>query len=365
MKIAIITLPLRHNYGGILQNYALQRVLCQMGHDVTTLEITKTEGLDIKAKIVLFIRNLFYKCVDKQGRFLHIWSGLTTEQRLSANTWKFIANHIKVRRIIGYPNETEYDAYVVGSDQVWRPKYFDPDIAFLTFTMSFGRVKRIAYAASFGTENWEYDDALTKKCSFLVSRFDAISVREKLGIQFCREHFSVEANHVLDPTMLLSRGDYLQSLDVKAADINKGIFYYFLDENEWKRTLLKRITLEKGGACFTVNSKVENSKAAFKDRIQPPVEDWIRAFEECSFVVTDSFHGTVFSLIFNKPFIVVGNLDRGLSRFISVLGLFNQEFRLIKESSVDNIDFSIYWDRPNVSVELMRYQSLDFLKNNL
>lgn len=365
MKIAIITLPLRHNYGGILQNYALQRVLCQMGHDVTTLEITKTEGLDIKAKIVLFIRNVFYKCVDKKGRFLHIWSGLTTEQKLSANTWKFIANHINVRRINGYPNETEYDAYVVGSDQVWRPKYFDTDISFLAFAKNFKNVKRIAYAASFGTDKWEYNVDLTNKCSQLAAEYNAVSVREKSGIALCKDHLLVDAEHVLDPTLLLSKEDYISDLAIVPVTNKKGVFYYFLDENEAKRELVNKITEPNGCNSYTVNSKVENPDADLHDRIQPPIEDWIRAFVESSFVVTDSFHGTVFSMIFNKPFIVIGNENRGLSRFKSILGIFDQDFRLITESDSENLDLSIYLETPNVNLKKMRLFSIDYLKKNL
>lgn len=365
MKVAIITHPLRHNYGGILQNYALQQVLKGMGHDVTTLEITKTDGLTLKTRLSMALRRMFYKCVDKNGRFLHIWSGLTSEQKLSANTWRFIGNNISVRRINGYPNESEYEAYVVGSDQVWRPRYFDTDIAYLAFTKDFQSVKRLAYAASFGTDQWEYSSELTEKCKLLVRRFNAVSVREESGVRLCKDNLKIDATHVLDPTMLLGKDEYLNSLGISAASCSKGIFYYFLDDNKNKKALVNKMQKTKGCECFTVNSRVEDVNAPLQDRIQPPIEDWIRAFEESSFVITDSFHGSVFSMIFNKPFIVVGNEDRGLSRFDSILSLFNQQFRLITEKDIEHLDMSVFSKAPNIEIEAMRINSFDFLKKNL
>ena len=358
-------MPLRHNYGGILQNYALQRVLKEMGHDVTTLEITKTEGLPLKARIILIFRNLFYRCVDNNGRFLHILSSLTSEQKLSQNTWPFICNYINIKRINGYPKEDEYDAYVVGSDQVWRPKYFDTDIAFLAFTKNYKKTRRLAYAVSFGTDCWEYSDALSVKCSHLAAKFDAVSVREKMGIKLCKDHLHVDAIHVLDPTMLLSKNDYLQGLGIKTSYSGKELFYYFLDENENKRALVERISNCKRWKSYTVNSRVEDSNVPLNERIQPPIEDWIQAFETSSFIVTDSFHGSVFSLLFNKPFIVIGNTERGLSRFTSLMGLFNQEYRVVTENDLNDLELDTYMKQPNVDLNDKRLKSIAFIKKNL
>ena len=101
--------------------------------------------------------------------------------------------------------EGEYDAFIVGSDQVWRPSYNQHlEQAFLNFTENWKNVKRIAYAASFGVDNWEFTKKQTKECKRLVQKFDFVSVREDTAVNLCKEHLGIEATHVLDPTLLLS-----------------------------------------------------------------------------------------------------------------------------------------------------------------
>lgn len=104
---------------------------------------------------------------------------------------------------------------------------------------------------------------------------------------------------------------------------------YILDETHEKCQLVNDITKERGLTAFRVNSKVESEHASLKERIQPPVEQWIRGFYDAEFVVTDSFHACVFSILFGKPFVVIGNKERGMARFKSLLDMFCMEYRLI------------------------------------
>ena len=362
MKIAIITHPLRHNYGGILQNYALQQVLKGMGHDVTTLEIIKIEGLPFKRKVILFIRYLFYLCLDKNGRFLHIWKGISTEQILSEETWKFVRTHIKEKRIIGYPKEKDYSVYIVGSDQVWRPRYFNIDVAFLNFTTGFSNIKRVAYAASFGTDSWEFNEQQTQKCSRLLSHFDKTSVREKSGIDLCKKYLKTDTIQVLDPTLLLYKEDYIKNLGLETVPQSKGnLFFYYLDSNPYKMDVLSQLEKELNGKAFTVNSKVEKIDAPLNERIQPPIEHWLRAFIDAEFIITDSFHGCVFSMIFNKPFIVIVNIDRGQSRFNSLLDMTAQQYRMFNEGCSISITPEIL-KCPDINIERQKNISLNFLR---
>ena len=120
-------------------------------------------------------------------------------------------------------------------------------------------------------------------------------------------------------------------------------------------------------APFYVNSKYNNAEAPLEERIQQPVEKWLRAFYDAEFVITDSFHACVFSLIFNKPFIVYGNKERGFARFESLLNLFGLEERLVcspndvKKTLEKNID----WNRVNSIHKQMKEKSLSFLVKNL
>lgn len=369
MRIGILTLPLHTNYGGILQAYALQTVLERMGHDVCLIE-KRREPLTLplwKASLSYgkrIVKNLtgsqcpiFYE--QKMNRETPI---------VRQHTDKFINKYIKRRIVDDYSEifETDFDAIVVGSDQVWRPKYFhDIEHAFLDFTAGWN-IKRIAYAASFGTDEWVYTQKQTEWCRKLIKNFYAISVRESSGVELCREYLGVDAAHVLDPTMLLSKDDYIQLFkDAKTPHSNGTLLCYILDETPEKTELINKISKEKSLVPFMVNSKVENHNAPLKERIQPPVEQWLRGFYDAEFVVTDSFHASVFSILFRKPFIVVGNADRGLSRFSSLLGMFGLGRHLMTASSDNDICSVTDWNAVSSSLNDRILLSRTFIENSL
>ena len=118
---------------------------------------------------------------------------------------------------------------------------------------------------------------------------------------------------------------------------------------------------------FYVNSKYNNAEAPLEERIQQPVEKWLRAFHDAEFVITDSFHACVFSIIFNKPFIVYGNKERGFARFESLLNMFGLEDRLVSSLNETKtaIEKPIDWERVNSIHKQMKEKSLSFLVNNL
>lgn len=365
MRIAIITQPLKHNYGGILQNYALQQTLIKMGHEVETLEFLP--GINsFKGRVVAFLKRLFFVLVDDEGRFLHIWKGLSSEQQLSQNTRSFIRKHIYLRQRLNLPGPNEYDAYVVGSDQVWRPMYSDLDVAFLKFTEGWKSVKRISYAASFGTDNWEYTEEQTQKYKRLAKIFDGISMRESSGVELCNYYLNVKAFHVLDPTLLHDKFFYIKTLNIDKQKHSDGeLFYYLLDYTIEKEQLIRCVSSETQYRPYTVNSRVEDKTAPMNERIQPPIEKWIRGFMDAKVVITDSFHGMVFSLLFNIPFIVFGNSKRGNSRFLSLLRLFNQEYRLVNSKQIDMENVKQCFVKPNVDFTQYRETSYRFLTNYL
>lgn len=369
MKIGIITLPLHTNYGGILQAYALQAVLERMGHDVCLIEERRgplslplwkaplSYGKRILKNILGHPCPIFYE--RKVNRETPI---------VRQNTDKFINIYIKRRIVDSFSdlNENDFDAIVVGSDQIWRPKYF-PHIehAFLDFTKDWN-IKRIAYAASFGTDDWEYNSKQTSECGRLLRMFDAVSVREDLGVDLCKRYFGVEAQHVLDPTMLLVKEDYIKLFEAANTPKSNGnLLCYILDETEEKTALIKSIAGEKGLIPFNVKSISDDINSPLSERIQPSLEQWLRGFYDADFVITDSFHACVFSIIFNKPFIVYGNVNRGMSRFISLLNMFGLKDRLV--STVDEICNlkSIGYEKVCDKLESLIKQSKDYLLQQL
>ena len=366
MKIGILTLPLHTNYGGILQAYALQTVLERMGHEVCLIEKRR-----VPLKLPLWKAPLSYgKRIIKNltgHPFPIFYEQKINRERpiVRQNTDKFINKYIKRRIVNDYSDikETDFDAIVVGSDQIWRPKYFhDIEHAFLDFTEGWN-IRRIAYAASFGTDEWEYTPEQTERCRELIKNFDAVSVRESSGVDLCRKCLDVDAVHVLDPTMLLTKEDYIQLFEnAKTPQSNGTLLCYILDETQVTTDLINKIAKAKNLVPFKVNSKVENKTAPLKDRVQPPVEQWLRGFFDAEFIITDSFHACIFSILFNKQFVVIGNIDRGLSRIKSLLSIFSLENQLI--TACKSLEISlINYNKENEKLTQLRGQC--FLKETI
>lgn len=371
MKIGILTLPLHTNYGGILQAYALQTVLERMGHEVVVFDTDKKLDTRIwKHPRVLISRFINKYLRRKPTRILYEKWYNKTYPIVSKYTQEFLDKYIH-RTIVSELNALSndyFDALVVGSDQVWRPMYFtwmyktSIDNAYLAFARNWD-VKRIAYAPSFGTEDWEYSEEQTKECGELLKLLDIVTVREKSGVRLCKEHFGVDATHVLDPTMLLDSRDYMQIVKNSTVPKSKGnMLCYVLDETVEKKAIIEKIAKERDLISFSVNSKVENYWAPIEERIQPPVETWLRGFYDAEFVVTDSFHACVFSILFKKPFLVIGNEGRGMARFQSLLSMFGLQDRLITVDAV-TIDYTnINWEKIFLSLEKKRENSYSILR---
>ena len=376
MRIGIITLPLHNNYGGILQAYALQKVLKRLGHDAVILDKSRYIKLPIFSlnRYVVYLKRLVHKILfDKHLPVRWDKAANDKVKAISTYTDQFLHKYISRYEVnFDYSNisQEDFDTFVVGSDQVWRPMYFDEKIiscAYLSFTQEWN-VKRISYAASFGTEEWEYTDEQTAICKELIKQFDAVSVRENSAVKLCKEHLETDALHVFDPTMLLDATDYIKLFqDANTPQSTGSLMCYVLDQNEEKQKVISFVEQELNITAFSVNSKYEDPNAPLEERIQPPVETWLRGFFDADFVVTDSFHACVFSILFKKPFIVYGNDERGMARFHSLLSVFGLENRLIINSADAQkvIAEPIDWNAVNVRKKEWQEKSLNFLKNNL
>ena len=254
-----------------------------------------------------------------------------------------------------------FDAYIVGSDQTWRPAYNWGDrlyYMYLDFVKDNDSVKKIAYAASFGVDNWEYSQDQTNKCKELIKKFDAISVREVSGIALCRDYLNVEAQHLLDPTLLLSADDYRLLIKDKDFGYKGEVCVYILDMTEEKRRLINVFCSKNNLRWYPVGTCLNNGD-------MPSIESWLAGFDKAKYVITDSFHGSVFSIIFNKPFVSIGNNARGMSRFDSLLGVFNLEDRLVSENDELRTITPPNWEAVNAIRSEWQEKSINFLKTNL
>ena len=366
MKIAIFTLPLYTNYGGILQAYSLQTVLERMGHEVTHLQ-AKHSRLHNPVVMPLVWCKRLYRKYFQGDRQLPVFENPYKWAR--KNTDRFISCNLNCRFLA--PEEwneglaSEYDAFVVGSDQVWRPVYTDVTKYFTSF-LGHSDICRIAYAASFGVDVNEFSDEQLACGREFLKLFSAISVREESGIRMCKELFNVQACQVLDPTMLLRREDY-QRFVLTAPQSPGNLMVYVLDRTEEKDAFIAEFAEKRGLVPFYANSKTEtpwNVDIPIGERKHPPLENWLRGFADAEFVLTDSFHACVFSILFHKPFGVFVNLERGLSRIESLLRPLGLMDRCIFDAPVD-LDRPIDWELIDNVLMQKAESSMEFLKQAL
>lgn len=373
MRIGILTLPLHTNYGGILQAYALQTVLERMGHKVVVFDTPNRMPLPpLKDIPKCFLKRIIKKILGRNQKiFYEYYQNKKVIPVVSQNTQRFINSYIHRQEIRDFNelDEKSYDAIVVGSDQVWRPLYFVPgwrwqeiENAFLSFASKWS-IKRLSYAASFGTDDWEYTDLQTRRCKALLQVFDAISVRETNGVTLCKKYFDIDSVHVLDPTMLLNEANY--SIFFQKANTPKSngtLLNYILDETEKSSALIMNVANQKFLRAFSVTNPHENDETKpLNERIKPSVEKWLRGFYDAEFVITDSFHACVFSILFKKQFVVVGNKERGLSRIESLLLCFGIENRIVEDSAQVMRLPLIDYDTVYIKLEKYRKKSFEFL----
>uniref|UniRef100_UPI004056B907 polysaccharide pyruvyl transferase family protein n=1 Tax=Alistipes sp. TaxID=1872444 RepID=UPI004056B907 len=359
MKIGIVTQPLSRNYGGILQNYALQQTLTKLGHTPYTFDLGKYTWKDWGIKT---IKSIIKKIMGRPCYLPETPSRFYTKERILR---RFVDSYISLitprthkphkKQVFQY----HLDAIIVGSDQVWRPKYnYRIESMFLDFTQGLN-IKRIAYAASFGTDKWKYSPTKSKACAEFARQFDAISVREETGVNLCKKYLGVDATHLLDPTLLLAKEMYEELLTHIPVSESPYLFAYTLDPTDEKLKYIKKCAAEMG---LEVRIKGADTNLSEEDCI----ENWLANFRDAQYVITDSFHGSVFSIIFNKPFIALGNRARGMSRFNSLLKIFGLKDRLIDYTKNKALPLDTpNWVEINEIISLYREKSIEFLLTNL
>lgn len=367
MKIGILTHPLRFNYGGILQNYALQQVLKSLGHEVYTIDWNDDKSF-IYMLLSYFKRLFLHYALRRKHIPTQFFIHLTRKQFLTQNAenQKFIehnicrTDYIPSIKKLSTVNDMNLDMIVVGSDQVWQRQFIP--YMFLDFIKS--DIKKITYAASFGKSEWTYNQKETLLAKTLIQDFQAISVREWSAVDMCRKHFDKEAEWVLDPTLLLTIDDYKKVVYNANIPDNKNnkeyLFTYILDDDVNKQNIINAIKQDLNLIDLDVTTLDTSEK--------PSVTQWLKGLMNARFIVTDSFHGMAFSIIFNKQFIAIGNTKRGIDRFTSLLTYLGISNRLIYVNSnnfslkhLEDIDYNVI----NTKLSEFRLSSINYLKKHL
>lgn len=342
MKIGLLTYHHSRNYGAVLQSYATARKLEELGHTVTFINLQQYEPKKL-GQILFYPKN---RAFDK---FMETYYPGETE---------FIASYSQLKSI-----HLDFDALVVGSDQTWNPLISKNDC--LAYFLDFGSEKmlRLSYASSFGLHEWPSEGVDTSAVASALGKFNGLSVRESSGQDILEKTFGLKSTLVVDPTLLLDSYDEISG----PIEDNGRVICYLLRRTPVELQVARAAAASLGDKP-TIISNIYPFKG-FKYIYPPSIEDWIRLIGGARCVVTDSFHGLVFSLIYHRQFVVVTDDVRRNGRLkdlLSLVGLENRYFSTLEEfEESDVLQQEIDYERVDQILARHRSTSIEFLKHYL
>ena len=320
-RINLLTIHWGCSYGGTMQTYATVKTLQGLGHKVKVINLVhpKTKFKN-KYRTKTSLNNLIREFQFYLFRKFYI--GHFTKKMYS----------IKSRLI------PECDYTIVGSDQVWNS-----DIT-STLKMSYfldfeTRSTKLSYASSFGKSTWKEEPAITSEVHKCLSSFKAISVRETTGVDICQNIFGVKATLLLDPTLIHANFDRL----VKKKPIHE-VFPFLLKKNAETNSICQLVSKELGLPLYSSNR--------YRQIFRRSPREWLNRIKNSDFIITDSFHGLAFSLLFHKHFIVLCANEQKFVRLKSLLNLLHLENRFIKS-------FNDLTKRESIINEKINYMAVD------
>lgn len=287
-----LILHMGNNYGSVATGYALYKAISQLGlHPVMLDSLVPPKGA--------LGKNFIRKHMDHSSRFLE--------------PGDYRAADILCRN------------FVLGSDQSlnWEFRHNLKHLEYLLMSFTSPEKRRISYAASFGSPRDSIEDQnLRRAYSVMLNRFDSFSVREDYAVEMCRKLFGCTAALTADPVFLLSKEDWLALSEYGKTPQEGYLLAYILDQTPEKEALI-RSQASKYGLRLLI---ITDASSYHGEEVPPSAEDWISLFAHADRVITDSFHGSCFSLIFEKPFIAVKARQTGrFDSLASVLGLSSEE----------------------------------------
>ena len=329
-----------NNYGSILQYYALQQYLAKFNVEAYWIRFMLPTVLTFKEFVKKSLSDLRHGFRIK-NIYLHVRTQMGFRNFMHKKCRVSLQKYDSLNKLKKTPPRA--DIYITGSDQVWGG-WLEPN--YLTFVPK-GK-KRIAYAVSFGKR--ELTEEHRNNIQDWVKQFDAVSVREASGIEICRK-MGMAAVHLLDPTLLLDDVDYLAS-HVTRIEKSKYVFCYFINEHNLDN--LRIIDIES--FCSELGAKLKITGIEGPETIIPSKyicqyapDEWLNHYKYADYVFTNTFHGTVFSIIFRKQFSVMlqkGTNEKQNERLSSVLNMFGLQDRVLQhgQNIKDVIDRPVDWD---------------------
>lgn len=348
MKIGLLTFHHSTNIGAMMQTYATCRALKELEHEVVIVDVRQPEPRAHGIK-KLIVDVIYFKRDMDVDRFKRNFYPLLTRRYYSVEE---LRNDPPI-----------VDCLVVGSDQTWNPD-ISKEMA-MAYYLDFGpnSVKRISYASSFGLNEWPKDSPITANVQAALDHFCCLSVRESSGIEILEKQFGKQGKVVVDPTMLFS--DY-EELTGKIPQRNEVVCYKLNRTPEFYENI--GVVKKKTGISLRLLNNSFPVKG-LRYTYPPSVSEWIRRIGGAKMVVTDSFHGTVFSLLYKRNFVAIKNHNGKDSRILDLLesvGLKNRAFDSV--SSLNNNDSwlePINYSGVSDKIEKMREHSWDYLRSAL
>lgn len=355
-KIGIFTLNGYYNYGNRLQNYALEQVLLSLDFQPKTIRVFRKSTISSKKNrlIKLFsinqITSKFRFILNKEIMTIRTSRFIQFSNEFLNETETIYKSNNEIEKIV---NEFEY--FVVGSDQVWNPNNLHgTDYYFLPFSE---KVKNIAYSPSFGVTH--LPNSVKPKYSVWLNNFSNISVRENTGQDIVKSLIGIIPPILVDPTLLLSSNDWTQIAQPHKNKPNKEyLVTYFLTENKNTSRFINSFARKN-------NLKIVRL-GTIRDRIYYTTNpnEFIDFIKNAKIIFTDSFHGSVFSILFKKPFVVFkrGNMNSRIDTLLSNFKFENRHWDYIKDS---NFYFDIDYGHVQAILDFERKKSLNYLTNAL
>lgn len=363
-KISTITFHASHNYGSCLQAYALQEV-------IKSLEEIEYEIINLRTPIQREMYKPFFekkniKSIIKSIVFKKNKKDLYLKQKLFE---EFINNYLNLTKEYNSLEDLKKekwssDIYIAGSDQLWNKHAIDFDWAnYLEFI---NNGKKISYAASFGQnqQNWTPDERLRVKQNLLS--FNNISVREKKSYDNVKEIINIEPEIHVDPTMLLKKEKWEQLIQNKKMYNKDYIFLYNLKGTEYIKLAYKISKELKLPVLISKNEKIEEIFYGFKRKFDVGPIEFLSLIKNAKIVLSSSFHGTIFSIIFHKPFFALkGKEDFRIQTLLEKMNLGKRsiDFTDYKEKCKEAYDLDFY--EADMLLEKERKKSEEYLKRAL
>lgn len=362
MDIKVITRHSPSNYGSVLQALATTKIIEHLGHKCTIIDYVREDEKGIKSvltalkskkewgnsliKKILYIILRYPEELIAQIRFNKI-----------RNKYLHLTRRYKTSKDL---STLQADIFMTGSDQVWGPTLNGKhdEAYFLSFVKE---GKKVAYAASFGRT--DFTSSIIMEYKRLLSTYDNIAVREDSAVQLLNEININCIGQVLDPTLLLTGKEWDTYTSKKNNIKGKYVLVYQLHNNPVLSDYAIKFANHVGLPLYRVSPTFHQFKRGGKFLYLPDLGDFLSYIKNCSYFITDSFHGTAFAINFNRQFIEILPNNNTSSRNQSILRLTGLEDRII----TDYNDFSIYkkridYSNVNAILEQERIKSLNILK---